>query len=90
MPIFERRPLETLTPAKDRWIPIYLEYTQIEVDDASIKWIGSDDWFFRYQTMPVRMSIHFMASPSKTKRPWKVVSSISSGSQWRSSSHIRG
>ena len=26
MPIFEKPPLETLTPAKDRWTPIYLEY----------------------------------------------------------------
>lgn len=42
MPIFERPPLDTLSPAKDRWTPIYLEYGRIEVDDSSIKWIGSD------------------------------------------------
>ena len=42
MPIFERPPLDTLAPAKDRWTPIYLEYGRIEVDDSSIKWIGSD------------------------------------------------
>jgi CRISP-associated protein Cas1 len=42
MPIFERPPLDTLSPAKDRWTPIYLEYGRIEVDDSSIKWIASD------------------------------------------------
>ena len=39
MPIFERPPLETLAPAKDRWTPVYLEHGRIEVDDASVKWI---------------------------------------------------
>jgi hypothetical protein len=33
MPIFEKPPLETLTPAKDRWTPIYLEHGRLEVDD---------------------------------------------------------
>ena len=42
MPIFERPPLDTLAPAKDRWTPIYLEHGRLEVDDSSIKWIGSD------------------------------------------------
>jgi len=42
MPIFERPPLDTLSTAKDRWAPIYLEHGRIEVDDASIKWISSD------------------------------------------------
>lgn len=42
MPIFERPPLNTLAPAKDRWTPIYLEHGRVEVDDAAIKWIGSD------------------------------------------------
>jgi CRISP-associated protein Cas1 len=41
MPIFQRPPLDTLTPAKDRWTPIYLEHGRIEVDDAAIKWIDS-------------------------------------------------
>src|SRR3989338_6351235 len=31
MPIFERPPIETLAPAKDRWTPIYLE------DDPNLK-----------------------------------------------------
>lgn len=42
MPLFERPPLETLTPAKDRWTPIYLEHGRVEIDDAAIKWIASD------------------------------------------------
>ncbi|MCS6805127.1 MAG: type I-E CRISPR-associated endonuclease Cas1e [Acidobacteriota bacterium] len=42
MPIFEKPPLEALTPAKDRWTPIYLEHGRLEVDDSSIKWIGVD------------------------------------------------
>lgn len=42
MPSFERPPLDTLSPAKDRWTPIYLEHGRIEVDDSSIKWVGSD------------------------------------------------
>lgn len=41
MPLFQRPPLDTLTPAKDRWTPIYLEHGRIEVDDAAIKWIDS-------------------------------------------------
>lgn len=47
MPIFERPPLETLTPAKDRWTPIYLEHGRLEVDDSSIKWIGADRLVYR-------------------------------------------
>lgn len=42
MPIFERPPLDTLAPAKDRWTPIYLERGRLEVDDASVKWIGGN------------------------------------------------
>ena len=47
MPIFERPPLDTLAPAKDRWTPIYLEYGRLEVDDFSVKWIGSDSLITR-------------------------------------------
>src|SRR5271165_1430274 len=47
MPIFEKPPLETLTPAKDRWTPIYLEHGRLEVDDSSIKWIGADRLVYR-------------------------------------------
>lgn len=42
MPIFERPPLDTLAPAKDRWTPLYLERGRLEVDDASVKWIGAN------------------------------------------------
>jgi CRISP-associated protein Cas1 len=42
MPIFERPPLETLAPARDRWTPIYLEHGRVEVDDSAIKWIAAD------------------------------------------------
>lgn len=42
MPIFEKPPLETLSPAKERWTPIYLEHGRLEVDDSSVKWIGAD------------------------------------------------
>ena len=42
MPIFERPPLESLSPARDRWTPIYLEHGRVEVDDSSVKWIGAD------------------------------------------------
>lgn len=42
MPIFERPPLDTLAPAKDRWTPLYLEHGRLEVDDASVKWISAN------------------------------------------------
>ena len=42
MPLFQRPPLDTLTPAKDRWTPVYLEHGRMEVDDSAIKWISSD------------------------------------------------
>jgi CRISPR-associated protein Cas1 len=42
MPIFERPPLDTLAPGKDRWTPLYLERGRVETDDASVKWVGSD------------------------------------------------
>ena len=42
MPIFEKPPLESLAPAKDRWTPLYLEHGRLEVDDSSVQWLGSD------------------------------------------------
>lgn len=42
MALFERPPLETLAPAKDRWTPLYLEHGRLEVDDSSVKWISAD------------------------------------------------
>ena len=41
MPIFEKPPLETLSMARDRWTPLYLEHGRLEVDDSSVKWISS-------------------------------------------------
>lgn len=41
MPLFQRPPLDTLAPAKDRWTPIYLEHGRIEIDDAAIKWVDA-------------------------------------------------
>lgn len=41
-PLFEKPPVNCLSPAKDRWTPIYFEHGRIEVDDSSIKWIGAD------------------------------------------------
>lgn len=63
MPIFERPPLETLAPAKDRWTPIYLEYGRIEVDDSSIKWIGSDGMITR---LPVATISALILGPGTT------------------------
>lgn len=42
MPIFEKPPLESLAPAKDRWTPLFLEHGRLEVDDSSVKWIAAD------------------------------------------------
>lgn len=63
MPIFERPPLETLTPAKDRWTPIYLEHGRLEVDDSSIKWIGADGMIYR---LPVATISAVMLGPGTT------------------------
>ena len=49
MPIFEKPPLDTLTPAHERWTPPYLEHGRLEVDDASVKWIGADRTIFRME-----------------------------------------
>lgn len=63
MPIFERPPLETLTPAKDRWTPIYLEHGRLEVDDSSIKWIGADRLVYR---LPVATITAVLLGPGTT------------------------
>ncbi len=63
MPIFERPPLETLTPAKDRWTPLYLEHGRLEVDDSSIKWIGADRTILR---IPVATVSVLMLGPGTT------------------------
>jgi CRISPR-associated protein Cas1 len=63
MPIFERPPLETLAPAKDRWTPLYLEHGRLEVDDSSIKWIGSDGTLCR---IPVATVSALVLGPGTT------------------------
>lgn len=63
MPIFEKPPLETLTPAKERWTPIYLEHGRLEVDDASVKWIGADRTILR---LPVATISTLMLGPGTT------------------------
>jgi CRISPR-associated protein Cas1 len=63
MPIFERPPLDTLAPAKDRWTPIYLEHGRLEVDDSSIKWIGKDGLVTR---LPVATVSALILGPGTT------------------------
>ena len=57
MPIFEKPPLETLAMAKDRWTPIYMEHGRLEVDDSSVKWLGSDGLLTRIPVATVSAMI---------------------------------
>jgi CRISPR-associated protein Cas1 len=63
MPVFERPPLETLAPAKDRWTPIYLEHGRLEVDDSSVKWIACDGTLCR---IPVATVSTLIMGPGTT------------------------
>ena len=63
MPIFEKPPRDTLTPAKERWTPIYLEHGRVEVDDASVKWIGADLTILR---IPVATVSAILLGPGTT------------------------
>lgn len=63
MPLFERPPLETLAPARERWTPIYLEHGRLEVDDSSVKWIGADGLLCR---IPVATVSALMLGPGTT------------------------
>ncbi len=63
MPIFERPPIETLAPAKDRWTPLYLEHGRLEVDDSSVKWIGADYTIIR---IPAATVSALMLGPGTT------------------------
>lgn len=63
MALFERPPLETLAPAKDRWTPLYLEHGRLEVDDSSVKWIGSDGLLCR---IPVATVSALILGPGTT------------------------
>lgn len=63
MPIFEKPPLETIPPVRERWTPIYLEHGRIEVDDSSVKWIGADRKVMR---IPVASLSVLMLGPGTT------------------------
>jgi len=63
MPIFEKPPLETLTPARERWTPLYLEHGRLEVDDSSVKWIGADRTIWR---VPIATVSVLMLGPGTT------------------------
>lgn len=63
MPVFERPPLESLTPARERWTPLYLEHGRLEVDDSSVKWIGADRTIFR---IPVATLSVLLLGPGTT------------------------
>ena len=63
MPVFERPPLDTLTPAAERWTPLYLEHGRLEVDDSSVKWIGADHTVLR---IPVATVSVLMLGPGTT------------------------
>jgi len=63
MPLFEKPPLESLAPAKDRWTPIYLEHGRLEVDDSSVKWIGGDGLLCR---IPVATVSAVLLGPGTT------------------------
>ncbi len=63
MPIFEKPPLETIPPVRDRWTPLYLEHGRLEVDDSSVKWIGADRMVMR---IPVASLSALMLGPGTT------------------------
>lgn len=63
MPVFEKPPLDTLTPASERWTPLYLEHGRLQVDDSSIKWIGADRTILR---IPVATVSVLMLGPGTT------------------------
>ena len=63
MPIFEKPPLETLTPARERWTPLYLEHGRLHVDDSSVKWISADMTVLR---IPVATVSVLMLGPGTT------------------------
>jgi hypothetical protein len=73
MPIFERPPIETLALAKDRWTPIYLEHGRLEVDDASVKWIGANGLLCR---LPVATISSIMLGPGTNPSNWDMADDI--------------
>lgn len=63
MPIFEKPELESLPPVRQRWVPLYLEHGRLEVDDASVKWIGADYTIIR---IPVASLSGLLLGPGTT------------------------
>ncbi len=63
MPIFEKIPREALSPAKERWTPMYFEHGRLEVDDSSVKWIGADRMVLR---IPVATTSALLFGPGTT------------------------
>lgn len=63
MSIFEKPPLETIPPVRERWTPLYLEHGRVEVDDSSVKWIGADRLVMR---IPVATLSVLMLGPGTT------------------------
>lgn len=63
MPLFERPPLETLAPARDRWTPLYLEHGRLEVDDSSVKWVSADGLLCR---LPIATISALILGPGTT------------------------
>ena len=63
MPIFEKPPLDTIPPVRERWTPLYLEHGRIEVDDSSVKWIGADRSVMR---LPIASLSVLMLGPGTT------------------------
>lgn len=61
--IFERPPLETLAPARDRWTPVYLEHGRLEVDDSSVQWISATGLLCR---LPVATLSAILLGPGTT------------------------
>lgn len=63
MPIFEKPPLETIPPIRERWTPLYLEHGRVEVDDSSVKWIGADRLVMR---IPIATLSALLLGPGTT------------------------
>jgi CRISPR-associated protein Cas1 len=55
--------VETLAPASDRWTPVYLEHGRLELDDASVKWIGADRTVLR---IPIATVSAILLGPGST------------------------
>lgn len=61
--VYPKPPKDTLSPANDRWTPVFLEHGRLEVDDSSIKFIGADGTVFR---LPVATISSVLLGPGTT------------------------